>query len=112
GPLLLRRRPDIKWMRRKSDAYEFVRVQAELLEALWRVLDPDIKLLYATCSVFPEENGAQVDGFLLRHPEAERLPLLGLAQNDTLAVRPSEGQILPSAHSDGFFYALLRKTTT
>ena len=112
GSGVVRRHPDIKWLRRKSDAPEFGRVQAELLEALWRVLAPDGKLLYATCSVFPEENGAQVDGFLLRHPEAERLPLLGLAQNDTLTVRPSEGQILPSAHSDGFFYALLRKTTT
>ena len=112
GSGVVRRHPDIKWLRRKSDAPEFGRVQAELLEALWRVLAPDGKLLYATCSVFPEENGAQVDGFLLRHPEAERLPLPGLAQNDTLTVRPSEGQILPSAHSDGFFYALLRKTTT
>ena len=109
---VVRRHPDIKWLRRRTDVSEFGRTQAQLLEALWRVLAPDGKLLYATCSVFPEENGAQVDGFLLRHPEAERLPLLGLAQNDALTVRPSEGQILPSAHSDGFFYALLRKTTT
>ncbi len=85
--------------------------QAELLEALWRVLAPDGKLLYATCSVFPEENGAQVDNFLVRHPEAEMLPLPGLAQNDKWTQRPLEGQILPSAHSDGFFYALLKKTT-
>ena len=112
GSGVVRRHPDIKWLRRKSDAPEFGRVQAELLEALWRVLAPDGKLLYATCSVFPEENGAQVDGFLLRHPEAERLPLPGPAQNDTLTVQPSEGQILPSAYSDGFFYALLRKTTS
>src|ERR1041385_1060583 len=83
GSGVVRRHPDIKWLRRKSDAPEFGRVQAELLEALWRVIAPDCKLLYATCSVFPEENGAQVDGFLLRHPEAERLPLPGPAQNDT-----------------------------
>jgi len=111
GSGVVRRHPDIKWLRRKSDAPEFGRVQAELLEALWRVLAPDGKLLYATCSVFPEENGAQVDGFLLRHPEAEVLPLPGLAEDDNRAARPLEGQILPSAHSDGFFYALLRKTT-
>ena len=111
GSGVVRRHPDIKWLRRKTDAPEFGRVQAELLEALWRVVAPDGKLLYATCSVFPEENGAQVDGFLLRHPEAERLPLPGLAQNDNRAAGPLEGQILPSAHSDGFFYALLRKTT-
>ena len=111
GSGVVRRHPDIKWLRRKTDAPEFGRVQAELLEALWRVLAPDGKLLYATCSVFPEENGVQVDGFLLRHPEAERLPLPGLAQSDNGPARPFEGQILPSAHSDGFFYALLRKTT-
>jgi len=108
---VVRRHPDIKWLRRKTDVSEFGRTQAELLEALWRVLAPDGKLLYATCSVFPEENGAQVDNFLLRHPDAEMLPLPGLAENDKGAPRPLEGQILPSANSDGFFYALLKRTT-
>src|SRR5207245_9582218 len=59
GSGVVRRHPDIKWLRRKTDAPEFGRVQADLLEALWRVLAPDGKLLYATCSVFPQENGAQ-----------------------------------------------------
>jgi 16S rRNA (cytosine967-C5)-methyltransferase len=108
---VVRRHPDIKWLRRKTDTAEFGRTQAELLEALWRVLAPDGKLLYATCSVFPEENGAQVDNFLLRHPEAEMLPLPGRAQGDNGAPRPLTCQILPSADSDGFFYALLKKTT-
>jgi 16S rRNA (cytosine967-C5)-methyltransferase len=109
GSGVVRRHPDIKWLRRKTDAPAFCRVQAELLEALWPVLAPDGKLLYATCSVFPEENGAQIEGFLVRHPEAERLPLPGLAQSDNEPAVPFEGQILPSAHSDGFFYALLGK---
>jgi len=108
---VVRRHPDIKWLRRKTDVSEFGRTQAELLEALWRVLAPDGKLLYTTCSVFPEENGAQVDNFLLRHPDAKMLPLPGLAENDKEAPRPLEGQILPSANSDGFFYALLKRTT-
>jgi 16S rRNA (cytosine967-C5)-methyltransferase len=107
---VVRRHPDIKWLRRETDASEFGRTQAELLEALWRVLAPDGRLLYATCSVFPEENGAQVDNFLLQHPEAEILPLPGLAEGDEEAPRPFECQILPSADSDGFFYALLKKT--
>jgi 16S rRNA (cytosine967-C5)-methyltransferase len=111
GSGVVRRHPDIKWLRRKTDAPEFGRIQAELLEGLWRVLAPDGKLLYATCSVFPEENSAQVDNFLRRHPEAEMLPLPGLAEKDKRALRALEGQILPSAHSDGFFYALLKKTT-
>jgi 16S rRNA (cytosine967-C5)-methyltransferase len=108
---VVRRHPDIKWLRRKTDASGFGRTQAELLEALWRVLAPDGKLLYATCSVFPEENGAQVENFLLRHPEAEMLPLAGLAESGEGSSRAWECQILPSADSDGFFYALLKKTT-
>src|SRR5438309_3036270 len=108
---VVRRHPDIKWLRRRTDVSEFGRTQAQLLEALWRVLAPDGKLLYTTCSVFPEENGAQVDNFLLRHPDAKMLPLPGLAENDKGAPRPLEGQIPPSASGDGFFYALLRRTT-
>ncbi|HEY6242267.1 MAG TPA: 16S rRNA (cytosine(967)-C(5))-methyltransferase RsmB [Burkholderiales bacterium] len=113
---VVRRHPDIKWLRRKTDVSEFGRTQGELLDALWQVLAPDGKLLYATCSVFPEENGVQVRDFLLRHREAEILPLPTLAELDVgsgvpaVRVAPfSEGQILPSADRDGFFYALLTK---
>jgi len=102
---VVRRHPDIKWLRRRTDAAEFGRAQTQLLDALWRVLAPGGKLLYATCSVFPEENGAQVRNFLLRQPEAELLPLPKFPGWDD----DSEGQILPSAVSDGFYYALLRK---
>jgi 16S rRNA (cytosine967-C5)-methyltransferase len=100
-----RRHPDIKWLRRRADTAEFARLQAQLLDALWRVLAPGGKLLYATCSVFPEENGAQVREFRLRQPEAEWLPLPKFPGWDD----DTQGQILPSAVSDGFYYALLRK---
>jgi 16S rRNA (cytosine967-C5)-methyltransferase len=96
---VVRRHPDIKWLRRRADALAFGRTQAQLLDALWPVLASDGKLLYATCSVFAEENSEQVRSFLIRHPEAEVLPLAGLG----------EGQILPNAETDGFFYALLRR---
>jgi len=106
---VVRRHPDIKWLRRRTDASGFAHTQAELLEASWRVLAADGKLLYATCSVFPEENREQVSAFLLRHPEAVMLPLSGLAGWGEGAQPSSGGQILPSAYSDGFFYALLEK---
>lgn len=119
---VVRRHPDIKWLRRKADIPGFARVQAELLDALWRVLAPGGKLLYVTCSVFPEENGDVVNGFLLSHPDAEALPLPGFApaeggegEEGTISGRGTmhpEGQILPSADSDGFYYALLGKTRT
>lgn len=97
---VVRRHPDIKWLRRRTDAAAFGRTQAELLDALWRVLAPGGKLLYATCSLFAEENDEQIRAFLIRHPEAEALPLAGL----------EDGQILPGADTDGFFYALLGRT--
>ena len=102
---VVRRHPDIRWLRRSTDAAGFGRTQAQLLDALWRVLAPGGKLLYATCSVFPEENGAQVQEFLLRRPEAEMLALPKFPgwEDDT------QGQILPSEVSDGFYYALLKK---
>ena len=105
---VVRRRPDIKWLRRRADTAEFGRTQARLLDALWRVLAPGGKLLYATCSVFPEENRSQVREFLARQPEAELLPLPKLPGWS----EDAQGQILPSGESDGFFYALLEKPGT
>jgi 16S rRNA (cytosine967-C5)-methyltransferase len=96
---VVRRHPDLKWLRRRADLARFAREQLRLLEALWRVLAADGKLLYATCSVFPEENGAVIDAFLARHDDARRLPLPGLG----------DGQLLPDGEHDGFFYALLEK---
>lgn len=96
---VVRRHPDIRWLRREKDIDAFARTQGEMLEALWRVLAPNGKLLYATCSVFPQENGLRVRAFLDRHPDAGRLPLPGLL----------DGQILPDTQTDGFFYALFEK---
>jgi 16S rRNA (cytosine967-C5)-methyltransferase len=96
---IVRRHPDIRWLRRESDIAGFAVLQARMLESLWQLLVPGGKLLYATCSVFAEENGAQVRSFLGRHPDALALPLAGFA----------DGQILPGTDTDGFYYALLQK---
>jgi len=96
---VVRRHPDIRWLRRSSDIEGFAATQARMLEALWQLLAPGGTLLYATCSVFPEENGLQVRSFLDRHPEALKMPLAGLG----------DGQILPGSETDGFYYALLEK---
>lgn len=101
---VVRRHPDIKWLRRKSDIARFAATQGSMLESLWPLLAADGKLLYATCSVFPEENAQQVSAFLDRHPAATRLALAG-----TPCAIIDDGQILPGEDSDGFFYALLQK---
>lgn len=91
---VVRRHPDAKWLRRPEDIAGFAAAQARILEALWQVVRPGGKLLYATCSVFPEENAGQIGRFLGKHPTARRC---------------HEEQLLPDADHDGFFYCLLAK---
>jgi 16S rRNA (cytosine967-C5)-methyltransferase len=103
-----RRHPDIKWLRRAADVEQFAREQSRLLDALWQLLERDGKLLYATCSVFHEENHLQVEQFVKRRPDAQRVALpLPLPASE--APQPA-GQLLPDRQHDGFFYALLHKT--
>ncbi len=98
---VVRRHPDIKWLRRREDLDAFAVQQLEILNALWPLLKPDGKLLYATCSVFKQENDQVVAQFLAAHKEARRLTVT--LPDDV------HGQLLPNEQHDGFFYALLHK---
>lgn len=103
---VVRRHPDIKWLRREEDIARYAERQRAILDALWQLLGRGGKLLYATCSVFQEENSFQIARFLERHPDARHLslPVAGYPRQEPA------GQILPDADHDGFFYALLQKT--
>lgn len=90
-----RRHPDIKWTRRPTDIPSLGRQQGALADALWALVVPGGKMLYATCSIFPTENRRQIDAFLTRHVNAE-------LERDI--------QLLPDENHDGFYYALIRKT--
>ena len=98
---VVRRHPDIKWLRRRSDIAGFAAQQLHILGALWRLLAQDGKLLYTTCSVFHQENKQVIAAFLAQQPDAHLLPVS--LPNDI------EGQLLPNDQHDGFFYALLQK---
>jgi 16S rRNA (cytosine967-C5)-methyltransferase len=102
---IARRHPDVKWLRRPTDIAQFARQQSRMLDTLWQLLASGGKLLYATCSVFEEENHGQVARFLERHRDATRLSLPAV---DNHAQLPA-GQLLPDERHDGFFYALLQK---
>lgn len=102
---IVRRHPDIKWLRREADIIGFAEQQAVILQGLWSTLAKGGKLLYATCSVFHEENRQQVETFLAERPDARRLPLAG----SQLSGSEKEGQLLPCDAHDGFYYALLQK---
>lgn len=107
---IVRRHPDVRWLRRDSDVVQLAQQQRELLDALWPLLRPGGRLVYATCSVFRAEGSDQVKAFLQRHSDAceQAAPghlLPGLAG--------SGGQFNdnePGEH-DGFFYARLDKAT-
>ena len=98
---VVRRHPDIKWLRRASDITKFILIQQKILNALWQTLARDGKLLYVTCSVFFEENKFQIEEFLLHHSDAKIIPLP--------TVEALNGQLLPDSQHDGFYYTLLQK---
>ncbi len=105
---IVRRHVDIKWLRREADIVSFSQQQAAILRSLWHLLSKGGKLLYVTCSIFNEENQLQIDHFLRENADATQHPILltnDLAKN----INIHHGQLIPTSHHDGFFYALLQK---
>lgn len=103
---VIRRHPDIKWLRKSTDIDVLVGLQRQLLETMWQILKPGGTLLYATCSILPEENCSQIASFLADHPEAA-LSKLSEEESETAPGR----QILPGEKQmDGFYYARLLKS--
>lgn len=109
---IVRRHPDIPWLRRPADVAQLATVQSRLLDALWPLLEPAGRLLYVVCSVFAEEGPRQADAFAARHADARPLALPGM-DGGRLRLTPAHGAAwtegLPSVH-DGFFFAIYEKT--
>jgi len=103
---VIRRHPDIKYHRRKSDVDALVQVQRSLLEALWPLLARGGLVLYATCSFLPQENQQQVSEFVESRSDTALCPI----QSEWGQAAGPGRQILPGDHGmDGFYYALLSK---
>lgn len=96
---IVRRHPDIRWLRREADIVALSRIQQQILDSLWRLLRPGGKLLLVTCSLFPEESTEQARAFATRHADARFCP--------------APGQLLPTCspavEHDGLFFALFQK---
>ena len=104
---VIRRHPDIKWLRRDSDVSALGDLQARMLDALWPLLVPGGTLLYATCSFLPEENEGQIRAFLGRWDDVRVRPLEAVWG----VARPCGRQTLPrEGGPDGFYYAVLEKS--
>lgn len=102
---VIRRHPDIRWLRKKQDIQQLVDIQKQLLTSLWALLKPGGTLLYATCSILPLENQNQIKEFLMTQPDATLIPV----QESENADKPGR-QILPGEEQmDGFYYARIRK---
>ena len=108
---IVRRHPDVRWLRRPDDVATLAAMQRELLDALWPLLAPGGRLLYATCSLFKAEGQQQIDAFLQRH--AHQSPRLDPASPGHLLCLPDNpgppaGPCTPIT-GDGFYYALIHK---
>lgn len=103
GTGVIRRHPDIKWLRKADDIEKLVVLQQQILKNIWSLLKPGGTLLYATCSILPEENSQQIQQFISENNNAK---LVTIGEND----KDIGWQILPNEQSmDGFYYAKLEK---
>jgi 16S rRNA (cytosine967-C5)-methyltransferase len=103
GTGVIRKNPDIKWLRRATDIDQLVILQQQILSTIWALLKPGGTMIYATCSVLPEENTEQVAQFISNNADASLEPI-------TQSEQGSDWQILPGENSmDGFYYAKLTK---
>jgi len=107
---IVRRHPDVRWLRREGDVVQLAAQQARLLEALWPLLQIGGRLLYCTCSVFYAEGQGQVQAFLVRNTDAHLLPSPGhlLPSCATIGAVDTDNSV---GEHDGFFYALLEKNS-
>ncbi|MGF6965838.1 16S rRNA (cytosine967-C5)-methyltransferase [Paraburkholderia sp. WC7.3g] len=117
---IVRRHPDIRWLRRQSDIAALVAEQRRILDALWPLVKSGGELLYVTCSIFPEEGELQAQWFGNQHQDAVRLdapgqllPSVARAPADpsagSHAGRPAEFSAGTNSDHDGFFYARFQK---
>ena len=106
GTGVIRRHPDIRWLRKATDIENTVALQKVILAQIWQRLKPGGTLLYATCSILKQENEQQIAAFLATQADASLVPL---HENDTPECPGL--QILPGqAQMDGFYYARLLKS--
>ncbi len=108
---IVRRHPDVRWLRRASDIAALAATQARLLDALWPLLTPGGRLLYCTCSLFRAEGQEQIDAFLQRRSDAF-IPVSPPSPGHLLPLpdnRQTRPALASSAAADGFFLTLIEK---
>ena len=108
GTGVIRRHPDIKWLRKADDIDKLVILQQQILDNIWSLLKPGGTLLYATCSVLPEENCQQITRFIEQNQDVQLIAIN--SNNPDIDENAIGWQLLPDAENmDGFYYAKLLK---
>jgi 16S rRNA (cytosine967-C5)-methyltransferase len=107
----------MKWRQKPEDIAELTTKQASILQSAATLLKPGGRLVYATCSVLPEENGGIVNAFLAAHPDFERVPADAVLRQQGVEgeglVTHGDLQLLPNRHAtDGFYAAVLQRRPT
>ncbi len=105
---IVRRHPDVRWLRRESDIAQLAAIQKRMLQALWGLLRPGGRLLYCTCSLFLAEGDGQVQTFLTHNTDAVLIPSPGHLMPRNVAKADAVPDNGPRDH-DGFYFALLQK---
>lgn len=107
----LRRNPDLKWRQTPASVAELTRKQADILAGASRLVKAGGRLVYATCSILPEENEGIVDAFLSAHDDFRRLSARDILARQDIAVDVGEDlRLMPHQHgSDGFYAAVMER---
>jgi 16S rRNA (cytosine967-C5)-methyltransferase len=105
---IVRRHPDVRWLRRASDIAQLAAIQKNLLKTLWPLLRPGGRMLYVTCSVFRQEGELQVKTFVEHNTDVTLHPCLGHLRPQNSLTPAALVDNLVGDH-DGFYYALLEK---
>ena len=105
---IVRRHPDVRWLRRAADVDQLAAIQRQLLDVLWPLLKPGGRLVYCTCSVFRAEGADQVAAFLARHTDAALQPSPGHLRPGMTGPDGQFPDNVPGGY-DGFFYACIDK---
>lgn len=110
----LRRNPDLKWRQSPQSVEELTAKQQAILASAARLLKPRGRLVYATCSLLPEENEAIVEAFLAAHPEYKLVPASQALQDARIPLEMGDYlKLQPQVHgTDGFFAAVVERTAT
>ena len=105
---IVRRHPDVRWLRRPTDIAQLASIQTQLLQTLWQLLKPGGALVYCTCSVFRAEGDSQIQTFLAHHTDARLMPSPGhLLPQISVPDRAIPDNLM--REHDGFYYALFQK---